>query len=151
MKKILLIIIASIISSCNSSMQDKIINNIQKSCQKDSCIVKMSAITPFDWEKMYVFREGADLQEINKQLGFNYPYFKDVAKRLIFIKSNKIIYHEDEFPYPDKKPVNKIFFIFRNDSIKSMSFTKESAVFYVSRQSSGKFFNYILTPTSAHL
>lgn len=52
----------------------------------------MSSLTPFDWDKMYVFSPSVHMEELDKYLGFHYPYFDDVANRMIFTKSNKIFY-----------------------------------------------------------
>jgi hypothetical protein len=48
---------------------------------------------------MYVFKETASLEAIENALNQKYPYYNDVARRLIFLDSNGIIvYHEDIFP-----------------------------------------------------
>lgn len=104
----------------------------------------MVNITSFDWDKMYVFRDNSGLEEVNKQLGFEYPYFEDIAKRIIFTKSKKVIYHEEEYPDPDKK--SKLEFIFRNDTIKTMVFTRETATFSAKRKGLFGWIYYELKP-----
>lgn len=127
MKKSILIILSIFICSCQSSIQDKIIDEIQQSRHKDSCIIKMTNITSFDWDTMYFFGTNADLSYINKRLGFNYPYFDDIANRIVFVKSKKIVYHDDKFTYPEKKDL--VVFSFEDGKTKFMSFTPKTAIF----------------------
>jgi len=125
-------------------MQDKIIDNIEKNERGDSCVVKIINITSFDWDEMYVFREDCSLEEVNKQLGFKYPYFEDVARRIVFIKSRKVVYHEEESPDPDKK--SKLEFILGNDTRKVIVLTRESAIFSVKRKDLFGWIYYELKP-----
>lgn len=81
---------------------------------------------------MYVFSEEVTLDKINKELGLNYPYFEDIAKRIIFVKSNEVVYHEDKFPYPNSKP-DKINFKL-SDTFNFMIFTKKNAIFKVKKE-----------------
>lgn len=144
MRKLTILIFSFLVYSCQNSIKDRIVDNIEKSGQEDSCIVKMVNITSFDWDKMYVFRDNSGLEEVNKQLGFEYPYFEDIAKRIIFTKSKKVIYHEEEYPDPDKK--SKLEFIFRNDTIKTMVFTRETATFSSKRKELFGWIYYELKP-----
>ena len=127
MRKLMILILPFLVYSCQNSIQDKIVDNIKKNVQGDSCVVKMVNITSFNWDKMYVFSENSGLEDVNKQLGFEYPYFEDIAKRIIFTKSKKVVYHEEEYPDPEKK--SKLEFILGNDTTKVMMFTKRTAVF----------------------
>lgn len=144
MRKLMILILPFLVYSCQNSIQDKIVDNIKKSGQGDSCIVKMVNITSFDWDKMYVFRENSGLEEVNKQLGFQYPYFEDIAKRIIFTKSRKVVYHEEEYPDPDKK--SKLEFILGNDTTKAMVFTKKTAIFSAKRKNFFGWIYYELKP-----
>jgi len=127
MKNLLITIILILAYSCQNSIQDKIVSNIQKNGQGDSSILKIVDITSFDWDKMYVFCENSGLEEVNQQLGFEYPYFEDIAKRIIFTKTKKVVYHEEEYPDPEKK--SKLEFILGKDTTKVMAFTRRTAVF----------------------
>lgn len=144
MKKIMILIIPILVCACQNSIQDKILKNIKKNGKGDSCLVKMVDITSFDWDKMYVFSENSSLEEVNQQLGFEYPYFKDIAKRLIFVKSKKVVYHEEEYPDPEKK--SKLEFVFGNDTTKVMAFTRKTAVFSVKKNNLYDWIYYDLKP-----
>jgi hypothetical protein len=99
------------------------------------CTINIRETTSFNWDKMYVFKTTASLEIINKTLGFNYPYFEDVAERIVFVKDNKIIYHDDyyqsfdggiqniiEFKLPDNLSYklydvnNAVFRIYKNQT-----------------------------------
>jgi len=144
MKKIIILILTFLVCSCQSSIQDKILSNIKKNGQRDSCVLKIVDITSFDWDKMYVFSKNSGLEEVNQQLGFEYPYFEDIAKRLIFTKSKKVVYHEEEYPDPEKK--SKLEFIFANDTTKVMEFTRKTAVFSVKKKTFFGWNYYVLKP-----
>jgi hypothetical protein len=144
MRKLMILILAFLVYSCQNSIQDNIVNNIQKNEHKDSCVVKIVNITPFDWDKMYVFCKNSGLEEVNQQLGFEYPYFEDIAKRIIFTKSKKVVYHEEEYPDPDKK--NKLEFTFGNDTTNVMVFTKKTAIFSAKKKEFCGWIYYELKP-----
>jgi hypothetical protein len=144
MKKLMILILPFLVYSCQNSIQDKIVNDIKKNGQEDSCVVKMVNITSFDWDKMYIFRKNSGLEEVNQQLGFEYPYFEDIAKRIIFTKSKKVVYHEEEYPDPDKK--SKLEFTFGNDTTKVMVFTKKTAIFSAKKKEFYGWIYYELKP-----
>jgi len=143
-RKLMILIFPFLVYSCQNSIQDKIVDNIKKNVQGDSCVVKMVNITSFNWDKMYVFSENSGLEDVNKQLGFEYPYFEDIAKRIIFTKSKKVVYHEEEFPDPDKK--SKLEFILGNGTTKAMVFTRETAIFSAKKKDFFGWIYYELKP-----
>jgi hypothetical protein len=147
MRKITYCLSIVLIFGCQSNMQKKIVNKINQQCKTtDTCIVRMSDVTDFEWEKMYVFNENSRLEEINKLLGFNYEYFEDVARRIIFTKSNKVVYHEDDFPYPEESPKGKVFFKLGNDTLHYRVFLMKNAVFKTERKEIESAVYYELTP-----
>jgi len=127
MKKTIVIFLTILLCSCQPSIRDKIVHTIKKQGQVDSCEIKMTDITSFDWDTMYVFGTSADLLYINQHLRFEYPYFDDIADRIIFTKSKKIVYHEEEYPDPEKKKL--LIFSFEDGKNKMMSFTPNTAIF----------------------
>jgi hypothetical protein len=144
MKKSILILFSIFICSCQHSIQDKIINAIQQNEKKDSCVVTIANITSFDWDKMYVFVKNSGIEDVNKQLGFTYPYYEDNAKRIIFLKSKKIVYHEEEYPDPDKK--SKLVFLPKCDTVNVMVFTKRTAIFCAKKKDFCGWIYYELKP-----
>jgi len=96
MKIYILILLVSIsIYGCNersSSMESKIVNHID-SC--NYCEIILKDITTFSWEKVYIFNTPASLEEIEKAIGSQYPNYKEFTRAWIFMKSNRIIYSEN--------------------------------------------------------
>lgn len=135
MRKSVFLFLIIILFGCQSNIQRKIINFIEKRCDnQDSCQITMKDITNFRWEKMYVFEPSVRLDQINKVLGFKYEYFEDIARRIIFTVGDKVVYHEDDCPFSEEKSYKKIFFSFYNDSVHYEIFTLESAVFRVKKK-----------------
>jgi hypothetical protein len=130
-RKLLIILIPFLVLSCQSTIQDKFISHFQDHKVKDSCYVKMTDFTNFDWDSLYVFIGYTSLEEINERLGFEYPYFIDIAQRLIFIKSNKVVYHEEY--YPDPEIPMKLYFTFGPDTDRCKIFTRESDSFMIEK------------------
>lgn len=105
MKKILVFIFISFyLVSCstkdnNGKLEQKISISIDNKDCNNSCVVDLSKITPFKWNRFYIFKETTSNEAVEKAINQKYPYFGDVARRLIFLdKNNRIVYHEDIFP-----------------------------------------------------
>jgi len=147
MRQIIFYLTIVLIYGCQNSIQKKIVNKINQQCKTaDNCVIRMSEVTDFEWEKMYIFNENSSLEEINKALGFNYKYFKDVARRIIFTKSNKVVYQEDDFPYPEESPKGKVFFILGSDTLHYRVFLMKNAVFKTESKEIENAIYYELTP-----
>lgn len=146
-KNIFYILSLFLLFGCQENIQRRIVSYIEKKCDKtDTCLIKINSITTFKWDKMYIFDESVTLEEVNKVLGFNYEYFVDIARRIIFTRGNKVIYHEDDYPSPDKKSANEIYFNFKNDTLHYEVFRINEDVFKVKRKSMGNTLYYELTP-----
>jgi hypothetical protein len=77
-------------------LHDKIASYVKEDCKnKDSCYLSLKDITNFEWDKFYIINIGTD---INKILGFEYPFDRDVSESYVFLKDEKIVYHYDR-PY----------------------------------------------------
>jgi hypothetical protein len=146
MKRIIIFFFVLSLMACDDGFQTKVEDGIEQTCNGlDSCKINMSEIMTFDWDKMYVFKSGATLEQINEVIGFEYPYFEDIAYRVIFTKSNSVVFHEDDFPYPENKAVRKINFAFPNNSINYLAFKRDSAVFTVKKNVYNNEGSYILS------
>jgi len=148
-KKILHLILYVLLlqNGCGKNIYEKISDQIINKCQseKDECIISMEEITNFEWDKMYVFKEEATLEEIEEALGFKYKYFDDVARRIVFVADNKVTYHEDEFPYPSKEPAGKVFFQFKDDAKPYMLFHRKKANFKIRKKKiNGDLYFYLI-------
>lgn len=98
----------------------------------DSCMLNIKEATTFSWEKMYVFKTTASLEIINEVLGFTYPYYEDVAERIVFVRNNKIIYHDDYYPTFDDGIYTSLVFDL-SSGLSYKSFSSDSAVFKIEK------------------
>ncbi|ERT14100.1 hypothetical protein [Photorhabdus temperata] len=81
---------------------------VNKHCQIDQkCLVDLQDITPFHWERAYIFPTGTRPKTIDNAIGMHYQFI-DVGVKFIFIKNNEIIYSEEYFPYPDYRNKNQL-------------------------------------------
>jgi len=134
MKKIINFMVLFLLISCDNSSDSQISKMIDKECVSNDCEIVMSNIITEDWDFMYIFKTTISLDEINNRLGFEYPYFEDIANRVIFVKNNKIIYHEDEFPNSEKTKKGEL--IFNIGDVGFLKIPKEKAIFKVSKEDS---------------
>lgn len=132
-KKISLIIICAFAISCaNDKTDSKISKEITDKCPNlSSCLINFSDIIKDDWDYVLITNEQISLEELNKLLGFEYPYFSDIGSRIIFVKDNKVVYHEDEFPQAEKVLKGTLKFNLENNFLK---LKKENAKFRVTEK-----------------
>jgi len=104
---------------------------IEKEC-KDSlnCIVSIPMLTPYEWDRMYVFEYNMTDEEINQVIHQKFRRHLELTKVWLFMRGDSIVYfeeHEIDFERPTKKDL-----IFSKGSEKFAEFTPSSAVFNVS-------------------
>jgi hypothetical protein len=105
-------------------------------------VIDLKSITNFAWDKLYLLDVGVD--DVDTVLGFHYPYFVDVADRIIFVKNKQVVYHEDEYPNPDKPPIARITFNLGSSHLYIC--TPQNATFGVKKTIEDKHSFYVLTP-----
>lgn len=96
--KYLLVIISLFLFSCEPNIHDKIYSKIENNCKGlDTCIIDISDVIDFKWDKMYIFGEWCSPGEINRITGLKYSgkMVNDGFCRILFIYENKIVYEED--------------------------------------------------------
>ncbi|MDC9582933.1 hypothetical protein PSI15_15405 [Xenorhabdus sp. PR6a] len=77
-------------------------------CPMDQgCLVDLYKLTPFSWDRAYIFPVGADKKFIDEAIGMHYQ-FVDVGVKYIFIKDNHIVYSEEYFPDLDYRDKNQV-------------------------------------------
>ena len=104
---------------------------IEKEC-KDSlnCIVSIPMLTPYEWDRMYVFEYNMTDEEINQVIHQKFRRHLELTKVWLFMRGDSIVYfeeHEIDFERPTKRDL-----IFPKVSEKFAEFTPSSAVFNVS-------------------
>lgn len=132
MKKILCLIFLFLLISCDDTSKSEISQKIDKEYTDENCEIRMSNLIPEDWDYVFIFKTNNSLEEINNQLGFEYPYFEDVATRIVFVKNKNIVYHEDEFPNPEKVKKGEMIFDIGDKSFAKI--TRDKAIFLVHKE-----------------
>ncbi|MFW6281929.1 MAG: hypothetical protein ACOC1O_03950 [bacterium] len=151
MKKYMLIIIVliiltvTVISCSNKSLTEKIITIINTKCKnQNNCLISINEITDFKWDKMFVFKPGATLQEINEALGIKYKGKPDIKHIIVFMNNDNIVYLEEKIYNPEKP--SKVFFNFNDLEENYMIFKKDDAFLkVVTKNVDGKIY-YSITP-----
>jgi len=146
MSKLYFILSISLIAfGCKDSLRNKIEAKIQEQCKGVKvCKIDLKEVTDFKWDRMYFFKTGA---EVNKILGFHYPYLgDDVASRLVFVSGNVVTYHEDNFLALYTSTKEKVSFNFYNDLAPYYCFNAADAIFEVNKTVHNGIVYYDLTP-----
>jgi hypothetical protein len=137
-----------LLCGCTSKrIEQKIRDRIEAQCKNGGdCIIRIKDITDFGWDKMFVFDYGVSQEQIEKALGTPFPGYVEFTRRLVFLKTGKIIYSEDE-PTDIEAPVNGMvsFGIDKADGYKV--YTPDEAVFRAERNKFSKGIFYHLKPT----
>jgi hypothetical protein len=128
--------------SCRN--KKSIAERLYEKCEdKQPCRFPLKEVTDFKWEKVYVFPIGASLEEINQRLGFHYEQWKDVGERIIFVFNNRVVHHEDYFPYPEMKNGTTRFDLTNSPYVGQYN----DAVFSIEKkETDGGMFYYNVTP-----
>lgn len=132
--------------SKNNNFEHKIVEWINKSCesQTSNCVIKITDITPFSWDKMYFF-DGGEAVDLEKIMGVR-PADGDIVKRkIVFVKDSKIVFY-DELPTNIEGSINnQVYFDNLSDSKNYKVFTPETAIFTVNKKEWGRSTIYELT------
>ena len=137
---------------CKSDIKDTIVSTINQHCknEKDSCgvFIKMQDVTDFKWDKLYYFNVGTSLEDIDKSLGFHYPFWQDLSESIVFTSGNNVVYHEEHaMTNPSNKPNDGFTFNITSGYL----YTPQNAVFIGSRIIVNGFKYYELsTNTTTH-
>lgn len=115
-------------------LERKIIQWINTKCDStspDPCIINMSDLTNFKWDKMYAFRAGSISKELNGR--FSAVKGDDMfSRKIIFVKDNKIILFQ-RMKTDLEKIVNGGVYFDIPSRMNYEEYTQESAIFSVKR------------------
>ncbi|MBI6550202.1 hypothetical protein H8A87_16215 [Xenorhabdus sp. VLS] len=90
--------IAILFLSFNSSRLG-IIDYADKHCQKNTaCLVDMTKIIPFDWDKMYIIDKGMGREDIEDIIGASFNEKASLFYKIIFVRNKKVIYSDEYYP-----------------------------------------------------
>lgn len=122
----------TILISCDSKQQkDMLRNKIVDKCNKQTvCTINMNELTWFEWNKLFVFDESATYPLIKRELGLDFPEYKEFSRFILFILDDVIVYYEEEPYNPSGRKNNSVWFSLPiRESF--MCFDKNSAIFEV--------------------
>ena len=103
-------------------------------CQyADTCIVRITELTNFAWDRMYVFSYRATRDDIRKSLGVELPQYTEFTRKIVFLKEGKVI-HSEEYPSNVEGLMNgEVVFDIPDNSVHK-DYTPDTAVFNVTRR-----------------
>ena len=112
-----------------------LVSKIEDHCDQNfPCQFYMEEFINVQWDKVYIFKEEASLEYINEKMGFAYPFFIDIARRIIFVKNDTIVYHEDIYPFDSVEgPINRELYFILPDGISYAEIPRERAKFTCER------------------
>jgi len=103
-----LLFLSIILPSCKDN---SIAAKLYSKCDgQNKCIQQVKDVTNFKWDKIYIFSVGASLEDIEKTMGVPYKQWQDIGDRIIFVENDKVVYHEEYFPYPEHIEKDRTFF-----------------------------------------
>ena len=120
--------------SCREQSADnRLVEGIGRECKNQfPCVIDFTRIVSEDWDYMYIFKENASLEEVNTELGISYPFFEDIARRIIFLRNKSIVYHQDDFPNAEGLKDQELVFDL-SDSVKFVQYSNKNAKFVVKK------------------
>lgn len=131
-----------ILSSCKDNSIAAILYS--KCDGHDKCIRQVKDVTTFKWDKVYIFSIASSLEDIEVALGVPYKQWQDVGYRIIFVEKDKVVYHEEYFPYPEHiEKGSSVFELSKAPYVGQYS----TATFAVTKQKNDKGeLYYVVTP-----
>lgn len=138
MKYIYVIGLLVLFTSCNS-VTNKIIKEYKKQIsEKGSCIINISNIVDFKWDKMYVFEYGAIDENtlpksVNDKLIYLDVHSNGFTRKLIFTLNDSVVYCERHSVNIEKTTKNEVLFDMQNTPLYKI-YPKERAIFRVTRE-----------------
>ncbi len=137
-----------IFSSCSnkrSNIEAKIADKIKNGCNENSeCTINVKELTDFNWDKMYVFKYNASLEDVNKAVGANAGKYTEFMRRIIFTLNNKVVFNEEQPTNIEGLTEGEIVFDIP-DSLTYKSYNANAAIFLSRTRESNNTTYYELT------
>jgi hypothetical protein len=144
-KLILISFLLLFLFGCRKNIENQIGIKGRDCPTNSNCVITISQLTDFSWDKMYVFEPTESFQTINKIIDIDYSkFYKDFTRPIIFTKGKKIVHYENNRSDPEDVIDGQVIFDYP-DSLKYMVYTPSNARFNLKAKSSGDKIYYILT------
>ena len=103
-----LLLISCFLAGCtNKNAIYQIISDKWAQKNENAIVFDFSESMGFEWDTMHVYSGKCSLEDINKDLGFNFNDWIDTGEYIIFTKGNKVVYSQAEYlvNYDSKKGI----------------------------------------------
>ena len=125
------LLISCILAGCaNKNDIYQIISDKWEKQNENAIVFDFSESMGFEWDTMHIYSGKCSLEDINKDLGFNFNDWIDTGEYIIFTKGNKVVYSQAEYSvnYDSKKGI--VF-----DTLDGkLKFNRNDAKFKVTKQ-----------------
>jgi hypothetical protein len=141
---IVLIVVLISFNSCSHISESKMNKRIIKQYKHNpDSSISLNTFMSFKWDKVYVFGFPTTLENMNKTLGFSYPYYKEFCNTIVFLQNNQIVYHEENHTNVEKIENGEVIFKYP-DSLNFACYKPANAIFKISKISLDRGFYYEL-------
>lgn len=128
------------------TMEGKIVRSIRHDCRSNpKCQVQISSLSTFDWDKMYIFSQGFNADQVEEVSGLRPSKDDFAATKFMFVKDNAIVFYEQKGVDWEGGTKTRLYFK-HSDSQSYGIYTPDTAVFSVETISSANGGYYNLTP-----
>lgn len=114
-------------------IERRIGNRVNNCKPNNACIIKITEITNFQWDKMYVFEMSPSAERMTEIMDTPPPYFSEFTKHLVFLKDDKIVHYEQNPTGISEVLDGEVGFGDSNKGYKL--FTPETAIFKAEKKS----------------
>jgi hypothetical protein len=94
---LLLFVLQLSCTKTSNHFEEALVQLISSRCRSEAqCSVRVSDVTTFQWDKMYVFKYTATHSEVERALGRKFEGYLELHRRVVFTRGNEIVFHEEE-------------------------------------------------------
>lgn len=123
--------------ACQTNNFDaKIVSYLKDNCNNFPCTIRISEITNFEWDRMYVFSKGATMEIIQEAVGQYIPEKTQFTRKIVFTKNDNVVHYEELPTIIDEIVSNQVYFDNVEDDKREI-YTVENAVFEAREYSLG--------------
>lgn len=104
------------LTACHQSTLEKIADRADKDCRaQTSCVIDLTNLIGFSWDRIYIFRYGAQKSWIEKTIGAPFPHYRELSQKILFVRGGEVVYYEDYEDQSDSREKRLISVNFRNE------------------------------------
>jgi hypothetical protein len=132
----LLLLLLAFCACGSSNFETRIAKRVNSSCgASTTCLIRIKDLTDFQWDKMYVFKYNATLEQIKEALGVSLPEKSQFTRKIVFMKEGKVIYNEELPTNIEHVTTGEVVFDIPDNSVYK-GYTIDAAVFHAEKKES---------------